>query len=567
MFSCANVLIVDYDIIVQSSDITAHAYNGFGGLTTYGSFAYPYYHLPDIKLMNVTDPDHATQRAFKRSLNTPLITRGYRPVNAPFNNELPLIRFLERNGFNVAYMTGVDAAQSHGFELIMRSKIYISVGHDEYVSGVQRNNIEAARNAGVNLLFLSGNEFYWKVRFEADMEGNDFRTLVCYKESQSNKKIDPLKKVWTGTWRDSRPINPEGPSPENGLTGTIWTVNAQRNDALEVPSIYSKHRFWRNTEVSKMKQGQNLIIKQGILGHEWDEDLDNGYRPPGLQRLSKTIVHNVQMIQDHGSIFDSGTGVHRLVMYKHVSGKNSSIVFGAGTCQFSWGLDDFHDSSSHLDPFRANIYNTRIDYDQSGADKNIQQATINLLADMGVQPETLQHDLVTASPSTDVTPPLSGVTHAELRLDPKSKYPYIYASGWAVDDNFVGSVEVSFDGNATKWHPANDGYVPCKLDETLDTKKSAIVTKLKENGSASSSNSELELLCWTFEYGRLPLQRIGYDTLPKSGSNVRIFSRAIDDSANMEINAQGRVFEMDNSHKGSNGEQHIVGTPKEKVEL
>ena len=29
--------------------------------------------------------------------------------------------------------------------------------------------------------------------------------------------------IWTGTWRDARPINPEGPQPENALTGTIFT--------------------------------------------------------------------------------------------------------------------------------------------------------------------------------------------------------------------------------------------------------------------------------------------------------------------------------------------------------
>jgi hypothetical protein len=31
------------------------------------------------------------------------------------------------------------------------------------------------------------------------------------------------------------------------MTGTIFTVNAWRNDALEVPLPYQQHRFWRNT--------------------------------------------------------------------------------------------------------------------------------------------------------------------------------------------------------------------------------------------------------------------------------------------------------------------------------
>lgn len=52
-----------------------------------------------------------------------------------------------------------------------------------------------------------------------------FSTL---QETQSTTKLDPRKDMWTGTWRDARPINPDGPQPENALQGTIFAVNAQR---------------------------------------------------------------------------------------------------------------------------------------------------------------------------------------------------------------------------------------------------------------------------------------------------------------------------------------------------
>ena len=60
-------------------------------------------------------------------------------------------------------------------------KFLLSNGHDEYWSKEQRNNVEAARNAGVNLAFFSGNEVYWKTRWESN-DGTEDRTLVCYKE-------------------------------------------------------------------------------------------------------------------------------------------------------------------------------------------------------------------------------------------------------------------------------------------------------------------------------------------------------------------------------------------------
>ena len=64
---------------------------------------------------------------------------------------------------------------------LLNHKVFISIGHDEYISKQQRANIEAARNAGVHLAFFSGNEVYWKTRWENN-DGTEDRTLVCYKE-------------------------------------------------------------------------------------------------------------------------------------------------------------------------------------------------------------------------------------------------------------------------------------------------------------------------------------------------------------------------------------------------
>ena len=79
-----------------------------------------------------------------------------------FNAEYPMVRFLERNGYNLSYSTGIDADR-RGAE-ILEHRAYLSVGHDEYWSGDQRANVEAARAAGVHLGFFSGNEVFWKTR-------------------------------------------------------------------------------------------------------------------------------------------------------------------------------------------------------------------------------------------------------------------------------------------------------------------------------------------------------------------------------------------------------------------
>ena len=427
------------DILFQTADTTWQAYNRYGGHCTYARL----------------DPDHPRQhggppRAYKVSYNRPLETRHYRAVNTVFNAEYPFVRFLEANGYDVSYTTGVDSDRRGG--LVANHRLFLSVGHDEYWSGDQRRNVEAARDAGVHLAFFSGNEVFWKTRFESSIDGSEeaYRTLVTYKETHANAKIDPMPDVWTGTWRDSRPFNPEGPQPENALTGTIFTVNAWRNDPIIVPAEYARLRFWRNTDVARLGAGERAVLLKGLLGHEWDEDLDNGFRPPGLFRLSETTIDNVPYVQDCGSVFDSGTATHHLTLYRHASG---ALVFGAGTVQWAWGLDAHHDTETGVPPERQNKNTTRVGVDPHGPDRNVRQATVNLFADMGVQPATLAPDLVVAEASEDREPPVSRID--EPRTGSSLPTGTVRVSGTAHDrgGGCVAGVEVSVDGGAT-WHPA-----------------------------------------------------------------------------------------------------------------
>ena len=420
------------DLLFQTADTAWQAYNRAGITSTYGSF----------------DPARPMERAYKVSMNRPYLTRDYRAVNMVFNAEYPMLRWLEANGYDVTYSTGVDSDRRGA--LIRNHKVFLSVGHDEYWSGAQRANVEAARDAGVHLAFFSGNDVFWKIRWEpsTDPSHTPYRTLVTYKETHANAKIDPLADVWTGTWRDSRPFNPEGPKPENALKGTIFTVNAWRNDPLIVPARFAGLRFWRNTEVAQLKPGQQAVLGYGILGHEWNEDLDNGFRPAGLMRMSETTVNNLPYIQDFGTVYAAGTATHHLTLYRAPSG---ALVFSAGTVQWAWGLDPNHDTETGIPPERANGTNIRIGVDLKGPVRAIQQSTMNLFADMGVQPATRQDGLVRAAASADRTPPTS-------RVDPGAARPVASGAfeitGVASDaGGVVAGVEVSVDGGRT-WHPA-----------------------------------------------------------------------------------------------------------------
>src|SRR5258708_5954767 len=186
-----------------------------------------------------------------------------------------MLRWLEANGYDVSYFTDLDSDRNGA--LIKNHKVFLSIGHDEYWSNGQRTNVEAARDAGVNLAFLSGNEMYWKTRWENSIDGSGTpnRTLVTYKESLNNAPLDPQDPTtWTGLWRDPRFSPPaDGGRPENNLTGTIFMAN-RGSAAITVPSTYAKMRLWRNTAIANLTSGSVALAAQ-TLGYEWDEDLDN----------------------------------------------------------------------------------------------------------------------------------------------------------------------------------------------------------------------------------------------------------------------------------------------------
>ena len=443
-------------ILFKTSDTTWQAYNDYGGANLY------------------TGGPGPQNGAYKVSYNRPYHTRVYEFYSWIFNAEYPMVRFIEANGYDVSYFSSLDADRFGS--RILQHKVLLSVGHDEYWSGSERSNVEAARAAGVNLGFFSGNEVFWKIRWEPSVDGSNTanRTMVCFKETHANRVTDPQDPpIWTGTWRDPRFSPPgDGGRPENALTGTIFMVNGPQSPPLsiKVPAADGKMRLWRNTPVATQAAGATATFPAGTLGYEWDVDLDNGFRPAGLFYLSTaTYDTGGNSLLDFGSSYGSGTATHHLTMYRDPSG---ALVFGSGTVQWPWGLDASHDGST------------------TTPNASMQQATINLFADMGIQPANLQAGLAAASKSTDTIPPASTITSPPSGGTAQSGTS-VTITGTATDTaGVVGAVEVSTDGG-TSWHPAT--------------------------GRGS----------WT------------YNWTPSGTGSVLIQSRAVDDSGNIETPSGG----------------------------
>jgi len=497
------------DVLFQTSDTTWQAYNTYGGNSLY-----------------VGSP---ASRAYKVSYNRPITTRGTGAEDFVFNAEYPMVRWLEANGYNVSYTTGVDTDRRGAIEL-PRHRVFMSVGHDEYWSGPQRANVEAARAQGVNLAFFSGNEVFWKTRWESSIDGSGtpYRTLVCYKETHANAKIDPLDPpTWTGTWRDKRFSPPaDGGRPENALTGTIFTVNCYKDATIRVTGAYASQPFWRNTRVASLSSTGSTTLTAGMLNYEWDEDLNNGSRPSGLTRLSATTVTGVSKLQDNGSTYASGTATHSLTLYRHSSG---ALVFGAGTVQWSWGLDSTHDRGS------------------AGADTAVRQATVNLLSDMGVQAGSLQSGLVPGTP--DTTPPSSTIS-APAQGALLTAGVQLTISGTASDvGGQVSKVEVSTNDGASwtqasgttswsfPWTPSAGGAVTLRSRAT-------------DTGGNRETSSAPVVVTVVVPPPDIVFPTVGL-TAPAEGAIVSGMTVAVSADANDNTGVVGVQFVLDGNNLGA----------------
>ena len=251
-------------MLVQTSDATWQAYNAYGGNSLYTCTV-------SCPAGNPKEYKGAYSVSYNRPFDGSFATDG--GASYLFYAEYQLIRFLERNGYDVSYTSDANVDQSAA--LLEQHQTFVSSGHDEYWSAGQRANVEAAREAGVNLAFFSANEIFWKTRWGNSTEGTDtpYRTLTTYKETHFEGPTDPLDQgpgshTWTGSWRDPRG-GPEadGGKPENSLSGQQFEINSGTSE-ITVPAAYAKLRLWRNTAVANLKPGQTLTLAPGRA--RWD---------------------------------------------------------------------------------------------------------------------------------------------------------------------------------------------------------------------------------------------------------------------------------------------------------
>jgi len=357
------------DILYQASTTTWEAYNPYGGKSLY--------------TFNSTGPDtiartpRAVQVSFDRPYANPL-AGGY---NWFLRSELPMVAWLERNGYDVSYSDDIATARLP--RLLLRHRIFLISGHDEYWSQDMRDAITRARDHGTSLAVFSSNTAYWRVRLP-----DNGRTLVCYKTIETaGAAKDPVSP--TTLWRD-----PHGPDkPENALLGAMYVGD---NDTHYFP-LELQHRDDPLLRHVFADRQSTLRLSSNLIGWEWDSIVHNGRTPPGLRVLAASPVHGELLRVSKQSSYAQGSASVTSTVYKARSG---ALVFDAATDQWAWGLEPvgYVDATGferkvsrlHLRAAFDRLHITHAAYTGSpnaGSEiRAVAQLTYNILAAMGARP-------------------------------------------------------------------------------------------------------------------------------------------------------------------------------------
>jgi hypothetical protein len=295
------------------------------------------------------------------------------------------VAWLERSGYDVSYNAVSDLERSGA--TVRDHRAFISAAHDEYYSTAMRDALEQARAAGTDLFFTGSNEVYWKVRFEpSGVDARQDRVLVVYKSTQSGGP-DPSG-IPTGTWRDPAGAN----KPENALTGVMYVGQKDYTYfPMKVTAAQGQDRIWRYTGLDTQAVGATATVGTGMLGWEWDARVDNGAEPQNVVTLAASPGTG-DILQDAGRVYAPGSAMSHMTKYTAPSG---ALIVTTGTNHWPWGLA--LDARNDGEP-----------------DRRIQQATTNILMDMGAVPETPASNMVlddpTAPPLITQRTPGSGAT-------------------------------------------------------------------------------------------------------------------------------------------------------------
>ena len=177
--------------------------------------------------------------------------------------EFPLAYWLEKHGYDVTYCSQTDMLKP---ERGLKCKTFLSVGHDEYWDERSYHSVSTLRDAGVNVMFLSGNAVCWVSPFRDSSDGRPNRVIT---------RAAPFAGL--ERHREDRAIKFPFVGPDEGLlmgAVNVIPVNGGGDWTCTMPD----HWIFQGTG---MKRGDSI---PGLVGWEYHGD---PAKIPGLEVVAE----------------------------------------------------------------------------------------------------------------------------------------------------------------------------------------------------------------------------------------------------------------------------------------
>lgn len=244
------------DILFQCSDNTWNAYNQWP--SNYSVYTHPKGNQGPWADVSFDRP-YGRYAQFTSVVNDPLSVGSGEFLSFEF----PLSYFLEQHGYDVTYVSNSDMVSP---ERGLKCKSFISVGHDEYWDRRQYDSVVKLRDAGVNLLFLSGNSVCWVTPLRPGSDGRPARIMFRGGPYGGDYKYAVDREKENGPFPERGPdegylIGARNVEPVNG--GGDWVVTKP------------EHWIFAGTGV---KSGEHI---PGLVGWEYHGDPPRDI--PGLE--------------------------------------------------------------------------------------------------------------------------------------------------------------------------------------------------------------------------------------------------------------------------------------------
>ncbi len=248
--------------------------------------------------------------------------------------DFPLCYWLEQHGYDVTYCSNSDILQP---ESILRSKVFISNGHDEYWDERQYHSAMAGIKAGVTELFLAGNTVHWVTPFRASSDGRPNRIIT---------RLGPFGPFSEARLKDPYPVPFDYVGPDEADLMGARTVHPA-NGCGDWIATKPEHWIFEGTGV---KKGDSI---PGLVGWEHHGEPAN---LPGLEVVAEGIAlkNGVQPVRWTATIYP---------------GPKGNFVFNAATIWWSQGLSS---PPGHVLPWSHYVH-------PHGPDRRVQRITSNLL--------------------------------------------------------------------------------------------------------------------------------------------------------------------------------------------